>query len=51
MEEIKRKRGRPKKNPVPEVPQEIKPIIEEVQEKQKEIQQQIIEEPKSEHKE
>ena len=52
MEEIKKKRGRPKKNPVPEVPQEIKSIIEEVQEKQKEIQQQITEEePKSEHKE
>ncbi len=41
---IKKKRGRPRKNPVPEVPQEIKSIIEEVQEKQEELQQQIEEE-------
>jgi len=34
MEEIKKKRGRPRKNPVPEIPEEIKSIIEEVQEKQ-----------------
>jgi hypothetical protein len=34
MEEVKRKRGRPRKNPVPEVPEEIKSIIDEVQEKQ-----------------
>ena len=33
MEEIKKKRGRPRKNPVPEVPQEIKSIIDEVQDK------------------
>jgi len=31
MEEIKKKRGRPRKNPVPEIPQEIQSIIEEVQ--------------------
>lgn len=41
MEEIKRKRGRPRKNPLPELPQEITSIIEEVQEKQEELQQQI----------
>ena len=47
MEEvIKKKRGRPRKNPVPEVPQEIKSIVEEVQEKQQEIQQQLQEELK-----
>lgn len=51
MEEVKRKRGRPRKQP--EVPQEIKSIVEEVQEKQKELQQQIEELPKEEptHKE
>jgi hypothetical protein len=31
MEEVKRKRGRPRKNPVPEIPQEIQSIVEEVQ--------------------
>jgi hypothetical protein len=30
MEEIKRKRGRPRKNSSPEIPQEIKTLIEEV---------------------
>jgi len=35
MEEVvKKRRGRPRKNPVPEVPQEIKSIIDEVQDKQ-----------------
>jgi len=35
MEEIKKKRGRPRKNSiVPELPEEIKSIIEEVQDKQ-----------------
>ena len=29
MEEIKKKRGRPRKNSVPEIPQEIQSIIEE----------------------
>ena len=48
MEEIKRKRGRPRKNPAPEIPQEIKSIVEEVQEKQQELQQQIDEELKKE---
>ena len=56
MEEVKRKRGRPRKNPdVPKIPEEIKSIIEEVQEKQEELQQQIEkelpEEPKVIHKE
>ena len=45
-EEIKKKRGRPRKNPEPEIPEEIKSIIEEVQEKQNELQQQLEELPK-----
>ena len=48
MEEIKKKRGRPRKNPTPEIPEEIKSIVEEVQEKQQELQQQIEELPKEE---
>ena len=44
MEEIKRKRGRPRKNPIPEIPNEINSIIEEVQMKQQELQQ-LEEEP------
>ena len=53
MEEIKKKRGRPRKNPSPEIPKEIKTLIEEVQAKQEEIQQQteeIIEELPKEQK-
>ena len=46
MEELKKKRGRPKKTP--EIHEEIKSIIEEVQEKQQELQQQIEELPKEE---
>ena len=38
---IKKKRGRPRKNPIPEIPQEIKSLVEEVQEKQDKIQQQL----------
>jgi len=30
MEEIKKKRGRPRKNLIPEVPEEVKSIVEEV---------------------
>lgn len=37
MEEVKRKRGRPKKNSVAEIPQEIKTLIEDVQEKAKQV--------------
>ena len=48
MEEVKKKRGRPRKNPTPEIPEEIKSIVEEVQEKQQELQQQIEELPKEE---
>lgn len=44
MEQVKKKRGRPRKNPQPEISQEIKSIIEEVTEKQQELQQQIKEE-------
>lgn len=54
MEEVvKKKRGRPRKNPVPEVPQEIKSIVEEVQEKQQQLQEEIheLQEPEVEHKE
>lgn len=54
MEEvIKKKRGRPRKNPVPEVPQEIKSIVEEVQEKQQQLQEEIheLQKPEVEHKE
>lgn len=54
MEEvIKKKRGRPRKNPVPEVPQEIKSIIDEVQEKQQQLQEEIheLQKPEVEHKE
>ena len=39
MEEIKRKRGRPRKNSSPEIPQEIKTLIEDVQEKAKQVEQ------------
>ena len=46
MEEVKRKRGRPRKNPAPEIPQEIKSLVEEVQEKQEKLQQQLDELPK-----
>jgi hypothetical protein len=34
MEEIKKKRGRPRKTPIPELPQEIQSLVDEVQEKQ-----------------
>lgn len=44
MEEVvKKKRGRPRKNPVPELPQEIQSIVDEVQEKQEQLQQEIKE--------
>ena len=43
MEETKKKRGRPRKNPIPEIPEEIQSIITEVQQKQEELQQQIEE--------
>ena len=53
MEEIKKKRGRPKKNPTPEMPEEIKSIIDEVQEKQQQLQEEIheLQKPEVEHKE
>ena len=43
MEEVKRKRGRPRKEQIPELPEEIKSIVEEVQEKQNHLQQQLEE--------
>ena len=47
--ETKRKRGRPRKNPQPEIPQEINNLVQEVQQKQEELQQQLKEElPKEE---
>ena len=61
---VKKKRGRPRKNPVPEVPEEIqslakeipaeiKSLIDEVQEKQQQLQEEIHElrKPEIEHKE
>ena len=40
MEEVKKKkRGRPRKNPVPELPKEIESLVNEVQEKQQQLQQ------------
>ena len=45
MEEIKRKRGRPRKNPI-ELPEEVKSIINEVQEKQQQLEEEIKELPK-----
>jgi hypothetical protein len=33
-EQVKKKRGRPRKNPVRELPQEIQSLVNEVQEKQ-----------------
>ena len=52
-EVVKKKRGRPRKNPVPEIPQEIKSIVEEVQEKQQQLQEEIheLQKPEVEHKE
>ena len=43
MEQIKKKRGRPRKNLTPEIPKEVQSIINEVQQKQQELQQQIKE--------
>lgn len=43
MEEIKKKRGRPRKNPTPDLPEELKSIVEEVQEKQEQLQKEINE--------
>lgn len=37
MEETKKKRGRPRKTPVPDLPQEIKSLVDEVQEKNKQL--------------
>ena len=53
-EQAKKKRGRPRKNPIPEIPEEIQNIIQEVQQKQEELQQQIEEklpEEETKHKE
>ena len=50
MEEIKKKRGRPRKNPVPDLPKEIQDIVSEVQEKQQQLQEEIHELQQSEVK-
>lgn len=52
MEElpIKRKRGRPRKNPAPTLPEEIKQIVKEVQEKEEQEFKQVIEDIKKERK-
>jgi len=34
MEEVKRKRGRPRKDSVPTLPEEIQSLVDEVQKKQ-----------------
>ena len=41
MAEVKKKRGRPRKNPAPDLPQEIQSLVDEVQEKQKQLQDNI----------
>lgn len=41
MEEVKKKRGRPRKNPTPELPEEIKSLVDEVQEKQQQLNKQL----------
>ena len=46
MEEVKKKRGRPRKNPTPELPEEVKDLINEVEEKQQQLQKEIKEIPK-----
>ena len=51
MEEVKRKRGRPRKDSVPTLPEEIQSLVDEVQKKQQQLQEQITEEKKQEHKE
>ena len=51
MEEIKKKRGRPRK--IPSLPEEIQSIVDEVQEKQQQLQEEIYEpqQPEITHKE
>ena len=39
MEEVKKKRGRPRKNPVSELPEEIESLVNEVQEKQQQLEE------------
>ena len=51
MEEVKKKRGRPRKNPVPDLPEEIQSLVEEVKEKQKELQQEERPQREIQHKE
>ena len=46
MEEVKKKRGRPRKNPTPELPEEVKDLINEVEEKQQQLQKEIKEIPR-----
>lgn len=41
MEEVKKKRGRPRKNQIQELPQEIQSLVNEVQEKQQQLQKEI----------
>lgn len=52
MEEVKRKRGRPKKIKTQELPQEIQSLVDEVQEKQQQLQEELPKPIKEvEHKE
>lgn len=49
-QQVKRKRGRPRKNPLPSLPEEIQQIVKEVQEKENQEFKQIIEDVKRERK-
>ena len=51
MEEIKKKRGRPRKNTTPELPEEIQSLIDEVQEKSQQLQKEVVQESNQTHKE
>ena len=50
-EEIKKKRGRPRKNVTPELPEEIQSLVDEVQEKSQQLQKEIFKESNQTHKE
>lgn len=49
-EVVKKKRGRPRKNPIPTLPEEVQQIINEVKEKENQEFHQIIEEAKQERR-
>lgn len=49
-EVVKKKRGRPRKNPIPTLPEEVQQIINEVKEKENQEFHQVIEEAKQERR-